>query len=435
MSILSEIGAAIKSKLDLKSDKLNPVFTGTAVLPANTSIGTVDSTKISYLNTLTSNVQTQLNAKLSTTGNAASATKLQTARTINGVSFDGSANISVNTNNSEIIKFDSGTTEGTDLYTFNGSSAKTIDIKAGTNVTLTKTAGSITISANDTSVAWSEITSKPTTLSGYGITDSIQSPLVSGTSIRTINGSSVLGSGDISTIQTTITGNAGTATKLQTARTINGVSFDGSANISVNTNNSEIIKFDSGTTEGTDLYTFNGSSAKTIDIKAGTNVTLTKTAGSITISANDTSVAWSEITSKPTTLSGYGITDAQQADSTYSKTASLVLSTEWQDTGITSTNLSAGTWIIQISSVSDNTVGGGHYQEYYSGVMSWFDGGTNSTVSDEIQLHRAGHAPNSGVIYLRTIRSVSGGYLKLQISGSATNTSAYGYVFKFRKMI
>jgi hypothetical protein len=51
--------------------------------------------------------------------------------------------------------------------------------------------------ANDTSVAWSEITSKPTTLSGYGITDSIQSTLVSGTSIKTINGTSVLGSGDI----------------------------------------------------------------------------------------------------------------------------------------------------------------------------------------------------------------------------------------------
>lgn len=33
--------------------------------------------------------------------------------------------------------------------------------------------------------------------------------------------------------QTTITGNAGTATKLQTARTINGTSFDGSANITI----------------------------------------------------------------------------------------------------------------------------------------------------------------------------------------------------------
>ena len=34
--------------------------------------------------------------------------------------------------------------------------------------------------------------------------------------------------------QTSVTGNAGTATKLQTARTINGVSFDGSANITIN---------------------------------------------------------------------------------------------------------------------------------------------------------------------------------------------------------
>jgi hypothetical protein len=35
-------------------------------------------------------------------------------------------------------------------------------------------------------------------------------------------------------LQTTITGNAGTATTLQTARTINGVSFNGSANITIN---------------------------------------------------------------------------------------------------------------------------------------------------------------------------------------------------------
>ena len=34
-------------------------------------------------------------------------------------------------------------------------------------------------------------------------------------------------------LQTTVSGNAATATKLQTARTINGVSFDGSKNITI----------------------------------------------------------------------------------------------------------------------------------------------------------------------------------------------------------
>jgi hypothetical protein len=45
-------------------------------------------------------------------------------------------------------------------------------------------------------VTFTEITSTPTTLSGYGITDA-QSALVSGTSIKTVNGTSLLGSGNI----------------------------------------------------------------------------------------------------------------------------------------------------------------------------------------------------------------------------------------------
>jgi len=56
-----------------------------------------------------------------------------------------------------------------------------------------------------------------------------QAALVSGTNIKTINSTSLLGSGDISTVQTTITGNAGTATKLATTRAIYGNNFDGSA--------------------------------------------------------------------------------------------------------------------------------------------------------------------------------------------------------------
>ncbi len=66
---------------------------------------------------------------------------------------------------------------------------------------LTGTPSTFTPSAHNQ--AWSTITSTPTTISGYGITDA-QATLVSGTNIKTINGSSLLGSGNI-----TISGGSG----------------------------------------------------------------------------------------------------------------------------------------------------------------------------------------------------------------------------------
>ena len=59
-----------------------------------------------------------------------------------------------------------------------------------------------------------------------------------------------------------ISGNASTATKLATARNINGVAFDGSATININLNNNlTISSAGSGSASGT---TYNGSSAATI---------------------------------------------------------------------------------------------------------------------------------------------------------------------------
>lgn len=113
-----------------------------------------------------------------TTDNVASATKLANKRTVtvnlastSGASFDGTADITpgvsgilpianggtgntTNTaakvTNSFILKISSGTTEGTNLYTFNGSAAKTLNIVAGSNVTLTAATGKLTIAATDT---------------------------------------------------------------------------------------------------------------------------------------------------------------------------------------------------------------------------------------------------------------------------------------------
>lgn len=53
------------------------------------------------------------------------------------------------------------------------------------------------------------------------------------TGTQTIAGAKTFSSGIVGTLTGSITGNAGTATKLATARTINGVAFDGSANIAI----------------------------------------------------------------------------------------------------------------------------------------------------------------------------------------------------------
>lgn len=50
--------------------------------------------------------------------------------------------------------------------------------------------------------AFSSLTGKPTTVSGYGITDA-QALLVSGTNIKTVNGTSLLGAGDVTVSATT----------------------------------------------------------------------------------------------------------------------------------------------------------------------------------------------------------------------------------------
>ena len=54
---------------------------------------------------------------------------------------------------------------------------------------------------------------------------------------------------------------------------------------------------------------------------AGTNVSLNynDTAGTLTINANDASVDWSELQSKPTTVAGYAITDAYVKSEVYTK--------------------------------------------------------------------------------------------------------------------
>lgn len=114
-------------------------------------------------------------------------------------------------------------------------------------------------------------------------------------------------------------------------------------------------------------------------------------------------------------------------------TKSLNVTQAWMDTGITSTNLPAnGTYIVQVQ-VSANDGTGSMYNCYNSGVMSWYRNDTNDTDTDEIILHRSGHAYGK-TIYLRTVMQ-SSGVLKLQIGASAGIGAAYTYTFKFKRII
>ena len=133
---------------------------------------------------------------------------------------------------------------------------------------------------------------------------------------------------------------------------------------------------------------------------------------------------------------GLEMSSGTGVDQLYSATQSLTVGTSWMDTGINGTDLATGTYIVQLL-VNNNAVGGQHYTEYYSGVMSWMSTNTNSSVSDELALHRAGHAPNAGIIYLRILRTASANTddLKLQIRSNLSTSGNSNYVFKFRRMI
>jgi len=123
-------------------------------------------------------------------------------------------------------------------------------------------------------------------------------------------------------------------------------------------------------------------------------------------------------------------------DVTYEFSQILTITTDWQDVGINADQLPTGTYIVQIRA-NDYTVGGGHHSEYYSATMSWYGADTDSTVFDEVPMHRAGNGPGSGALFLRVQRTLSADAndMKLQIGGITNNSSPSLYVFKFRKIL
>ena len=170
-----------------------------------------------------------------------------------GSSSAGGAANSVKT--SLVIKLNGGTTEGTNMFTFNGANAKSINI----------TPAAIGAAAAS---------------HGTHVTYGSDAPKANGTASAG-TAASVSRSDHVHPAQTSVSGNAGSATKLATPRTIDGVSFNGTANI---------------THYGT-CSTAAGTAAKTVSLTGFTLVTgaivtvkftVTNTAANPTLNVNGT---------------------------------------------------------------------------------------------------------------------------------------------------
>ena len=158
------------------------------------------------------NLSTSAKINGSVTGNAATATQLQTARLINGVPFTGDTNITIKSSTSNYLK------KGTYIFgaDFDGSSETTWSVDA----TPSNSIGKIVARNSQGGFSAGVITAD---LVG-NVTGNVTAN--SGTSVfNTVQANQFIGA--------QLTGNAATATRLATAKSINGVNFDGTNNITV----------------------------------------------------------------------------------------------------------------------------------------------------------------------------------------------------------
>lgn len=181
-----------------------------------------------------------------TSGNAATATALATARTIGGVSFDGTANINlpgVNTAGNQdtsgtaaLVTVTDSTANSNFPVVFHDESNALLDdtgalrYNPSTGTLLVpnlQVAGTTTTVDTVTMNAANAIVFEGATADDFETTLTITDP----TADRTITLPNATGT--VALTSSDITGNAATATALETARTIGGVSFDGTANINL----------------------------------------------------------------------------------------------------------------------------------------------------------------------------------------------------------
>ena len=214
------------------------VTTLTGIVKANgTSPFTAATAGTDYLapNGSAANLTSFPTLNQNTTGNAATATKLAASKTINGVAFDGSADITIATGAS------AETLTGTTLKsTVTGSSLTSVGTLGNLTVT-NPIVGSITSNAATATKLAASKTINGVAFDGSAditIATGASAETLTGTTLKsTVTGSSLTSVGTLGNLTVTnpivgsITGNAATATKLAASKNINGIAFDGSADI------------------------------------------------------------------------------------------------------------------------------------------------------------------------------------------------------------
>lgn len=253
---------------------------------------------------------------------------------------------------SMVIKADTGTTEGTDLYTFNGSSAKTINLIGGTNVSIAKAAGSLTFSATDTNYyptafGWAGgTTSGPTgSLTGSGM---------SAVSFGAIPSASVSASGVLTTGAQVIAGSK----TFRSAASYDGVTLAGRAG---GTNTYDVTLTPTTLTANRILTLPDsaGTVALTSQIPTVSNGTLTLSIGSAAASNNTVTVA-----------TGTGFSANTGSNATYQLSIGPAL------TALASTMTGAGSGFLKKNGADTYAV---DTTTYLSGTVTTANGGTGLT--------------------------------------------------------
>ena len=157
VGVTSPIQAQINSKGAIAGQTWTGahVFSGTATLPAATTIGAVTAAELAHLSGVTSPIQTQFAAKAS----------------LNGATYTGAHNYSAGSITVPTLSPGStGNGAASVDYANALSFASALPGQAGNAGKFVTTNGT---SASWTDVAWSAIAGKPTTLAGYGIVDGV----------------------------------------------------------------------------------------------------------------------------------------------------------------------------------------------------------------------------------------------------------------------